>query len=112
MKSLYRRFYQRLDVPNLETDSQIQLLNMAEIKAVKTLEMRAMLISGLIGTLAVLLLYLPQYAFPQYFPDYTIALPIIGTVALPLVATVYGVALVFLEIWALTLLHVYCIHRH
>jgi hypothetical protein len=111
MKSLYQRFYQRLNIPHFETDSHIQLLNTAEIKAIRSLELRAMLISGLIGTLAVLLLYLPQYAFPQYFPDYALTLPIVGTVAVPLVATVYGVVLVFLEIWALTLLHVYCIHN-
>jgi hypothetical protein len=100
-----------LNIPESETDKDVFLLNAAELEAVKRLEKRALFVSGLIGTIAVLSLYLPQYAFPNSFPNHDIVLPIVGTVAVPLVATIYGIVLVFLEIWALTLLHVYCIHN-
>jgi hypothetical protein len=111
MKSLYRHFYNRLDVPFSETDKDVHLLNPTELKTITRLEWWALAASGLIGTLAVLLLYLPQYFLPQLFPTHEFNLPIVGKTALPLVATVYGIILVFLEIWALTLVHLYCIHH-
>jgi hypothetical protein len=111
MKFLYRYFYTTLKIPAVETDAYLHLLNVAERKAIKRLEWIALVTSGLIGTLAVLLLYLPQYYLPNLFPSMDITLPILGITPLPLVATIYGVVLVFIEIWALTILHVYCIQR-
>jgi hypothetical protein len=111
MKDLYRYYYKRLKLPPSATDNQIHLLNASERKAIRRLEIRAMILSGVIGTVAVLLLYLPQYQFPQLFPNYEMNLSVIGKVTVPLVSTIYGIVLVFLEIWALTLLHLYCIHH-
>jgi hypothetical protein len=111
MKILYRYFYSRLKIPHAETDAQLHLLNPTERKAIQRLEWIAWITSGVIGTLAVLLLYLPQYYVPQFFPLTDIALPFMGVVPIPLVATIYGVVLVFIEIWGLTILHVYCIQR-
>jgi hypothetical protein len=111
MKTLYRHFYNRLDVPLSDTDKDIHLLNPTELKAINRLEWWALAASGIIGTLAVLLLYIPQYLLPQLFPTHEFDLPIFGKTAVPLVATVYGVVLVFFEIWALTLVHLYCIHH-
>jgi hypothetical protein len=111
MKNLYKQFHKRLPIPTVETDATLHLLNPTEHRAIKRLEWTAMFASGLTGTLAVLLLYLPQYQFPQLFPSHDFDLPIVGKVAVPIVATIYGVVLVFLEIWALTLLHLYCIHH-
>jgi hypothetical protein len=111
MKNIYRYFQKRLAIPHVETDADLHLLNPTEHRAIKRREWRAMVLSGTIGMLAVLLLYLPQYAFPQFFPSYDIALPIVGKIAVPLVATVYGIVLVFIEIWALTLLHLHSIHH-
>jgi hypothetical protein len=111
MKNLYRRYYRRLRIPTSAADKTIYLLSNRERKAIQRLEYQAIIISGIIGTLGVLLLYLPQYQFPHFFLSTDIQLPIVGTIAIPVVATLYGVILVFLEIWALTILHVYCIHH-
>jgi hypothetical protein len=111
MKFLYRYFYNSLKIPAVETDAYLHLLNSTERKAIQRLEWIAWVTSGLIGTLAVLLLYLPQYFMPKLFPNMDINLPIVGVTSVPLVATIYGVVLVFIEIWALTILHVYCIQR-
>ena len=111
MEFLYRYFYNSLEIPAVETDAYLHLLNPAERKAVHRLEWMAWVTSGLIGTLAVLLLYLPQYFMPQLFPNWNVDLPYVGMTTIPLVATIYGVVLVFFEIWALTILHVYCIQR-
>ena len=70
MTILYKYFYKRLTVQPLETDTHIHLLTPTELKAVRRLEWKARIISGVIGTLAVLLLYLPQYQFPQLFPSH------------------------------------------
>jgi hypothetical protein len=111
MKSLYRHFYNRLNIPQSETDKDVHLLNPTELKTINRLEWWALVASGIIGTLAVLLLYIPQYLLPQLFPSHEFDLPIVGKMAVPLVATVYGIVLVFIEIWALTLVHLYCIHH-
>jgi hypothetical protein len=111
MKNLYNHFYKRLQVPKLETDATLHLLNPTEYQAIQRLERFALVLSGIIGTLGVLFLYLPQYQFPQFFPSFDIKLPIVEKIAVPFVTTLYGVVLVFLEIWSLTLLHLYCIHR-
>jgi hypothetical protein len=111
MKILYRYFYSKLTIPAVETDANLHLLNPKERKTIKQLERFAWVTSGLIGTLAVLLLYLPQYYLPNLFPSMNIDLPIVGLTAIPLVATIYGVVFVFIEIWALTILHVFCIQR-
>ncbi len=111
MKNLYQYFHKRLHIPKAETDAHLHLLNPTEYRAIQRLERLALILSGIIGTLGVLLLYLPQYQFPQLFPSFDMDLPVVGKVAVPLVGTIYGVILVFFEIWALTLLHLYCIHN-
>jgi hypothetical protein len=85
-------------------------LNEDEIGRIRRQENLAIFWSAFIGMLGVLVLYLPQYFFPQYFPDTEITLPIVGKIQFPVISTLFGIPLVFLEIYALTLLNIHSVH--
>lgn len=111
MKKLYRLYYQKLSIAEINSDEHLHLLNQVEITEIRKQENRAIWLSAIIGMLGVLVLYLPQYWFPAFFPDTEITLPIIGKFQFPLVSTIFGIPLVFLEIYALTILNVHCVHH-
>ncbi len=111
MKKLYSLFYNRLSIPNINTDSQLHLLSNDEITAIRRQENWAIFWSAFIGMLGVLVLYLPQYWFPSLFPETELDLPIIGKIQFPLISTIFGIPLVFVEIYALTLLNIHSVHR-
>jgi hypothetical protein len=111
LKKLYSLFYNRLSIPNINTDNELHLLNDDEIAAIRRQENLAIFWSAFIGMLGVLFLYLPQYWFPELFPDTELNLLIIGKIQFPLVSTLFGIPLVFVEIYALTLLNIHSVHR-
>jgi hypothetical protein len=111
LKKLYNLYYNRLSIPNINTDNQLHLLNEDEIAVIRRQENLAIFWSASIGMLGVLFLYLPQYWFPELFPDTELNLPIIGKIQFPLIATLFGIPLVFVEIYALTLLNIHSVHR-
>jgi len=105
----YNWFYRVLPVKKLETDHNLILLSNAEIKAIKRKERFAVWSAAFFGAMGVVLLYLPQYVAPQWFPVTTIGL--FGkTFQVPLVSILFGVVLVYIEILLLTFLNIYCIH--
>ena len=110
MKKLYNLYYNRLKINDINTDNQLHLLNEDEIGRIRRQENLAIFWSAFIGMMGVLVLYLPQYFFPQYFPDIEITLPIVGKIQFPLISTFFGIPLVFLEIYALTLLNIHSVH--
>ncbi len=111
MKKLYSLYYNRLSIPNIKTDSQLHLLNDDEIAVIRRQENLAIFWSAFIGMLGVLFLYLPQYWFPELFPEIELILPVIGKIQFPLISTLFGIPLVFVEIYALTLLNIHSVHR-
>jgi hypothetical protein len=110
MNFLYRLFYRILPIRKVNTDDQLFLLNEAEIKNIRRNENIAVWVAALLGAMGVLLLYVPQYVFPQLFPDTNITL--FGkTYAVPVVMWVYSVILVIIEILLLTFLNIWCAHE-
>lgn len=110
MRPFYNWFYQRLPVEQIETDGNIHLLNEVESTKLQRLERKAVWMAALIGTLGVLLLYLPLYIWPHWFTKLSVTL--IGqTVNLPVRFTLWSMFLVFIEILLITLMHIYCIHQ-
>jgi hypothetical protein len=68
--------------------------------------------AALFGIVGVLALYLPQYYFPAYFPDYILHSPFSGdTIGVPFVSLVYGVVLVFIELYALVALNIRAVFK-
>lgn len=61
---------------------------------------QTLFMAGLLGALGVVLLYMPQYLWPRFFEATLINVPGFS-VDLPLVTTLYGILLVYLEVYAL-----------
>ncbi|MFN3849109.1 MAG: LBF_2804 family protein [Spirosomataceae bacterium] len=77
------------------------LLNDTEAAVIKKTYVETLTAAGILGVLGVLILYLPQYWFPEFFPNYHTK--IFGfEFDLPLVSSVYGFILVYAEIYGLT----------
>jgi hypothetical protein len=111
MKQLFKKVYAQLPVHHSVADKDLHLLSAAEKRHLRVLERWALLASGVVGVLGVLLLYLPQYQWPALFWTNTLELPWLGAVSFSWTAIVYGVVLVFVEVWALTFIHLYCVHQ-
>jgi hypothetical protein len=109
MKFLYFLFYRLLPIRKVHTDGALYLLNEQEIASIRRNENIAVWIAAFLGAMGVVLLYLPQYAFPGLFPDTAITLG--GkTYQLPIVMLLYSVVLVVVEIVLLTFLNIWCTH--
>ena len=109
MKPIYNLFYRLLPIKKVNTDNQLFLLTDEEIKTIRKNETIAVWLAAGIGAVGVLLLYVPQYVYPQLFPNINISL--FGkTFTIPIVMLVYSIVLVIVEIILLTLLNIWCIH--
>ncbi|MEZ0538424.1 LBF_2804 family protein [Fibrella arboris] len=76
------------------------VMNNRESHVIAKIRWQTLAMAGLFGILGVVLLYVPQYVWPAFFEP--TALPILTTTyELPLVTLLYGVLLVYLEIYAL-----------
>ncbi len=110
MKRLYNLFYAFLPVKKVTTDNHLFLLTEAEIKNIRRKETIAVWTAAIIGAVGVILLYVPQYFFPQWFSVTNISL-LGNTVAVPVIMLVYTVVLVIIEIVLLTFLNIWCSHE-
>ena len=73
------------------------VLNSLESRVIRRTKMVTLFMAALLGMLGVLLLYLPQYAWPDLFTDTPIVL--FGELyKLPLLTTLYGLLLIYLEV--------------
>jgi hypothetical protein len=110
LKTIYHRFYRILPIRKINVDSQLFLLNDDEIKTIKKNERFAIWCAAFFGTMGVVLLYVPQYAFPHLFPVYPIV--VFGrSFAIPVVMMIYSFILVIIEIMLLTFLNIWCAHE-
>jgi hypothetical protein len=110
VKPIYNLFYRLLPVRKVNTDSQLFLLTEEEIKAIRRKESIAVWLAAFFGAMGVVLLYVPQYFLPNWFPVTTVTL-LEKTFAVPVVLLVYTVVLVIIEIMLLTFLNIWCTHE-
>lgn len=109
---MYNWFYSKLKVKNKFAEGPIYLLDNEEIANIKRREKVSVFWAAVVGALAVLALYLPQYYFPELFPLQTFQIPFLADpFEFSIVAFVYGLVLVFVEIWILTFLNIYSAHK-
>jgi hypothetical protein len=109
---MYNWFYNKIPARATLADDSIYLLTSEEIKYIKKRENVAVFLAALIGGIMVLLLYLPQYWWPQLFPVNTFNLPFLhDPVEFSVITFVYGMVLVYAEIILLTFLNIYCAHE-
>jgi hypothetical protein len=91
-------------------DDELYLLNEEEIAAIRVRERFAIGISAFLGAMGVLLLYLPYYLFPAWFPDMMTTV-VSYRLAVPVNFMLYSILLVAIEIFLLTLLNIWCAHE-
>ncbi|MFD2572540.1 hypothetical protein ACFSUS_18015 [Spirosoma soli] len=73
------------------------VLNPTESRVIRRTKVITLIMAALLGILGVLLLYWPQYNWPDLFANTTIV--VLGEVyELPLVTTLYGILLIYLEV--------------
>ena len=111
VKRLFAYYFEQLPVRSVPADAAVPLLNEQEIQALKRLEILCVAVAAIIGAAGVLLLYLPQYYFPEWFWVRAWEFAGLGRIEVPIVATVYGIGLVFVEIWLLYLVNLYAAHH-
>ena len=110
MKPIYNLFYRLLPVKKVNTDNQLFLLSEEEIKNIRAKENIATWTAAFFGAMGVLLLYVPQYLLPHWFPVTNISL--FGKIfGVPIVMLVYALVLVIIEIMLLTFLNIWCAHE-
>jgi hypothetical protein len=110
MQSFYQWFYSRLPVKKVTTDDQVHLLTEVECKRLDELENKATWVAAFFGAMGVVLLFVPRYLFPHWFPVLPVSLGAYRF-GLPIVFMAWSAVLVFIELFLLTLLHIYCIHE-
>jgi hypothetical protein len=112
MLRLFTFFFRKLPVKAGSADEQLYLLSEHEQKTLLKLEQLILILSAAIGAVMVLVLYIPQYIFPDWFAESTFTIPFTTiSFALSVTSLVYGIVLVYIEILMLTALHLYCAHE-
>jgi hypothetical protein len=112
VKSIYRLFVERLPVRPITHDHSLHTLSAEETARMQQVERRTRWISAGIAAVMVLLLYVPQYIFPDFFAGVPTRIPFTSiSFAIPWWSIVWCIFLIFLEIVLLTFLHLYCSHE-
>ncbi|ADB41949.1 LBF_2804 family protein [Spirosoma linguale] len=97
-----RYLRQSLDTPHPADEPYV--LNPVESRVIRRTKIITLTIASLLGVMGVLLLYGPQYMWPYLFANTTIRL--FGNVFdLPLITILYGLLLVYLEVYLLVALN-------
>ncbi|TAE32296.1 MAG: hypothetical protein EAZ91_05370 [Cytophagales bacterium] len=76
------------------------VLNEVEAWVIRRVRWRTLAMAAGLGILAVLLLYLPQYFWPAFFQEFAFTIAP-KTYTVPVIAILYGVLLVYVEVYAL-----------
>jgi hypothetical protein len=111
MRRLYQYIFTKLPFWEDRPDGMLHLLTLTERNRVMQVQRWAIFISVLLSVCGFMMLYLPQYEFPQFFAHTPLVLPYLGTFNFPITASIYGVVLMLIEMSLLTLLHLYSVHR-
>lgn len=116
-KSLLERFaykvFYRIPDKDVDITDAYQTLSRHERAEIRMTKVYTMLLSALWGAMSVLLLYFPQYIFPDFFaPTISITIPLIyQDVDIQWISTVYGILLVLFEVYILAVINLYAVHR-
>jgi hypothetical protein len=110
-KIAYRYLAKLTRIPVRDTDT-LHLLSDEEVRTIKKEVLRTLFWSAIFGVLGVLVLYLPQYYFPEYFYEYVLYSPFTeSSFTIPVVGTIYGIILVYIEIYALMALNIRAVFK-
>ena len=92
--------YLRAALDTAHPTDEPYVLNAVETYVIRRVKLQTLLLSALLGITGVLLLYMPQYWWPVFFPTFPITV-FEWSFRVPVILTLYGILLVYLEIYAL-----------
>ena len=98
------RFYK---VPYFE-NSGIPLASRTDTKWLFTI---SLFLSGMLGALGVVLLYLPHQMYPHFFPWHEVSNPLVGKIKIKWAFSIYGLVLAFIEIVLLVMLNLVSVSK-
>ncbi len=110
-KIAYRYLVKLTKLPARDSET-LHLLTDEEVKTINKEVVRTLSYSALFGVIGVLALYLPQYSFGKYFYEYSLYSPFTeNTYSIPVIGILYGVVLVYIEIYALMALNIRAVFK-
>lgn len=84
------------------------VLNEVEAWVIRRVRWRTLAMASGLGIVAVLLLYLPQYFWPEFFQEFIVTIN--GTqYEVPVISILYGMLLVYVEVYALMYINLHAI---
>lgn len=99
--------YRELAKNEISDQEELFLLDENEIQKLQKIKKSTLWKAGLAGAIGVIVLYLPYYIWPEWFPTREVSIPFLDY-SLPLEVDflIYSFVLVFLEIWYLTYINI------
>jgi hypothetical protein len=108
MNKLYSIFYHAIPLKLINNDGHIHLISEEESKKIKRTERLAITLSGIIGAVMVFILIYPTHYIDVFMEVNQFKIPYIDQpVEIPVLGTIYGIFLIIVEIFLLTLLDIY-----
>ena len=92
--------YLRASLDTTHPTDEPYVLNAVETYVIRRVKLQTLMMAALLGITGVLMLYLPQYWWPSLFPAFPVTV-FRWSFQVPAVLTLYGILLVYLEIYAL-----------
>lgn len=110
-KIAYRYLARLAHLPVRDTET-LHLLTDEEVKTIRGEVRYTLFLSALFGIIGVLALYLPQYYISEYFYEYLLVSPFTDhTFNVPVISMIYGILLVYIEIYALMAINIRAVFR-
>ncbi len=110
-RKIFKLFLKNLPTQYRSVDANLHLLTNGELQRIYWLQWSGVAAAAMFSVVGFVALYLPFYEFPHLFPKTIINLPFYGKYELAWAFNLYSAVLMFLEIYALSLLNIYTVHR-
>ncbi len=111
MRKLYRLFLKNLPTRYRAIDANLHLLTDAELQLIYWTQWGGVAAAAMFSVMGFVALYLPFYRYPDWFPTTLVTLPFYGEYELKWAFNLYSAVLMSIEIYALSLLNIYTVHR-
>lgn len=99
--------YKELAKNEVSDQDELYLLDTEEVKRLKRIKRNTLWKAGMAGAIGVIVLYIPYYIWPEWFPVRQVSLPFLDNpIELEVDFLIYSFVLVFIEIWYLTYINI------
>jgi hypothetical protein len=111
MRTLYQLFLKNLPAQHRVADANLHLLTDGELNTIYWTQWVSIAAAASFSIIGFLALYLPYYQYTAWFSTVFINVPFYGKYEFAWAFNLYSMLLMVLELYALTLLNIYTVHR-